>query len=135
MIYIIIINIIAVTICKYTLPKKFINNNFKTYLLILALITSILATYIIFYQNLIVLSSKTKHTSIKENELSLQAQRILDVMNSRSCNSTSLNYVMVFILIFIKYIIRFFILGYIVRYFYPDIENNYYIFSMPLVIL
>ena len=131
---VIIIKIIALTICKYTLPKNFINNNFKTFLLILALITTILTTHI-FYQNLIVLSSKTKHTSIKENELSLQAQRILDVMNSRSCNSTSLNYVMVFILIFIKYIIRFFILGYIVRYFYPDIENNYYIFSMPLVIL
>ena len=109
MIYIIIINIIAVTICKYTLPKKFINNNFKTYLLILALITSILATYIIFYQNLIVLSSKSKHTSIKEFELSRDANHILNNTLSRSC----LNYFMKAFLICI--------LVDIMTYFYPSI--------------
>ena len=115
----IVITIIALTICKYTLPKNFINNNFKTFLLILALIYSILRTPI-FYEELKIV--KTKYTSNNEYKW---AKDIHDYVNFKY----------IFIIYSIACIIKFFILGYIMKSLYPNIENNYEIFSIPLVIL
>ena len=128
-----IIKIISLIICKYTLPKKFINNNFNAFLCILASISAILTTHI-FYQYLIVLSLKIKHSSFKEEEMSLSALRQLDTINKITSNSTILNYILIFVYIFSIYILRFLILGRIMRYFFQNIENNYKIFSIALVI-
>ena len=115
----IIKNIIALTICKYTLPKNFINNNFKTFLLILVLIKTIFNSYIVYgFGPATVLESTPEDTSIKENKV-------------RPRCKTRLNH---FMLTFLIYIIYHFILGYIMRSYYPNVENNYKIFSIPLVI-
>ena len=105
-----IINIIALTICKYTLPKNFINNNFKTFLLILILIQSILLTPFMF-----------------------KAIVNTDQTNKHNTNSILMLFV-TFIAVFLSYIFFNFILGYIMRSYYPNVENNYKIFSIPLVI-
>ena len=84
-----------------------------------------------FYQGLI-LYQKNQYT--KELVKYLDNQYIN--YNVEECNQPpSLNYGIIFILLFITYIIRNFILGYIMRYFYPNVENNYKKFSIPLIIL
>lgn len=122
----IVTTIIALTICKYTLPKNFINNNFKTFLVILALIYLILRSPI-DYKVFKYLSSKTKYTSELEKIQCLTAKVMLESMDFK-------DYVTWFIVCFILTIIRFFIIGYILRYFYPNVENNYNIFSIIFVI-
>ena len=118
-----IINIIALTICKYTLPKNFINNNFKTFLLILVLIKTIFIPQVFAYE----LRVLSKSTNIEEIELSRLAKLMISGMDANS-------FVIMYIIVFINYMILTFILGYIMRYFYPNVENNYKIFSIPLVI-
>ena len=119
----IIINIIALTICKYTLPKNFINNNFKTFLLILVLIKTIFIPEVFAYE----LRVLSKSTNIEEIEWSRLAKLVISVMDTNS-------FVIMYIIVFLTYMIFTFILGYIMRYFYPNVENNYKIFSIPLVI-
>ena len=118
----IIKNIIALTICKYTLPKNFI----KTFLLILVLIKTIFNSYIVYgFGPATVLESTPEDTSIKENKVRPPNNLIFEIPKTR------LNH---FMLTFLMSIIYHFILGYIMRSYYPNVENNYKIFSIPFLI-
>ena len=115
-------NIIALTICKYTLPKNFI----KTFLLILVLIKTIFNSYIVYgFGPDPVLESNPEDTSIKENKVRPPNNLIFEIPKTR------LNH---FMLTFLMSIIYHFILGYIMRSYYPNVENNYKIFSIPFLI-
>ena len=75
-----IINIIALTICKYTLPKNFINNNFKTFLLILVLIKTIFIPEVFAYEIRVLSES----TSIEEIKWSRLAKLVISGMDANS---------------------------------------------------